>query len=286
MIEVSGLTRRRGPNLVVDGLSFSVSHGEIVGLIGVNGAGKTSALECLAGLARADGGEVRIAGLAPGSTAARAITGTLLQHPGLPGRLCVAETLDLFARLHGIRPSPHLVEALGLDALARQRVDALSGGQRQRLALAIALQPAPAVLLLDEPATALDPAMRRDLRGLIEEARTGGAAILMATHDLAEATSLCDRVLLLSAGRLVAAGRPADLIAAAGAPSRITLTTARPLPGERDDTMVIETRDVIAALTALLPRLAGVPVVALHVTGAGLAEVVLAAAELDGTRCT
>ena len=278
MIDVVGLTRHRSGRAVVEGLTFAVGPGEIVGLIGVNGAGKTSAIECLAGLAPIHAGQVRIQGHEPGTPAARALTGAVLQQPGLPGRLRVAEALALFATLHGVSPDQEVADALGLAGIARQQVDTLSGGQGQRLALAIALQHQPAFLLLDEPATALDPAMRRDLRGLLEQRRGQGMAILMATHDLAEATSLCDRVLLLSAGRVVAEGRPADLIAGAGAPSRITLTTARPLPGETGDTIVLETRDVIATLAALLARLGAVPVVELTVTGAGLADVVLAVA--------
>jgi ABC-type multidrug transport system ATPase subunit len=276
MIEVAGLTRRRGARTVVHDVSFALRPGEIVGLIGVNGAGKTSTIECLAGLARPDSGSVRIDGHDPGSAQARAAIGVLLQNPGLPTRLTVGETLTLFARLHGVAPDPDLAMTLGLTGLARQGVGTLSGGQVQRLALALALQHRPNLLVLDEPATALDPAMRRDLRRLLEERRQSGAAVLIATHDLAEATSLCDRVLVLSGGRLVAQGRPCDLVAASRAPSRIRLVTARPLPGEADDTILVETAEVVPILLALLQRVGNVPVVELTVSGAGLAEVVLA----------
>lgn len=276
MIEVAGLARRRGPRNVVDDLTFSVGRGEIVGLIGVNGAGKTSAIECLAGLARPDAGTIRVDGHAPGSVLARAVTGVVLQQSGLPSRLTILETLELFASLYAVSPDHGLVASLGLSAIARQRTDRLSGGQRQRLSLALALQHAPQVLLLDEPATALDLTMRRDLARLLEQRRDDGAAILMATHDLTEATSLCDRVLLLSGGRLVAQGKPADLIAGSGAPSCITMTTAIPLPGEAGDTIIRKTRDVATCLTALLARAGQIPVVKLTVTAATLADVVLA----------
>jgi ABC-2 type transport system ATP-binding protein len=211
VIEIADIIRRRDGRAVVDGVSFTVAGGEIIGLIGLNGAGKTSLIDCIAGLARADAGRVMVAGHAPGSAAARAATGVLLQQPGLPARLTVAETLALFAALHGVAVDERLAAALGLDGLARGRVDRLSGGQRQRLALALALQHQPAALVLDEPGTALDPLMRRDLAALLAQRRAAGAAILISTHDLAEAASLCDRVVVLHGGRLVAQGRTCEL---------------------------------------------------------------------------
>lgn len=274
---MDGLVRRRGGRAVVDGVSFRVAAGAIVGLIGLNGAGKTSLIECLAGLAAADAGTVTLAGHAPGTPAARAACGVLLQAPGLPPRLRVGEVLALFAGLAGVAPDA-LVDAgvsglLGLDALARVRVDRLSGGQRQRLALAVALLGAPPVLLLDEPGSALDPAMRGALAGLLAARRAAGAAILLATHDLAEAARLCDHVVLLHHGRLLAAGRPADLIAAAGAPSRIRLETAQPLAGEAGALIELTSHQVAADLAALLARVGDVPVLDLAVTGPTLADV-------------
>jgi len=277
MIVATQVCRSRGGHRVVDDVSFSVAAGEIVGLIGLNGAGKTSLIDCLAGLAPPDSGHMSLAGHAAGSRAARAATGTLLQQPGLPARLSVAQTMALFAGLHGRPVCQKLAAALGLAAIADQRVDRLSGGQRQRLALALALQHSPAVILLDEPATALDPGMRRDLAALLADRRAAGAAILMATHDLAEAASLCDRVLVMADGRLLASGRPADLIASL--PSRIRLVTAQALPGADSTIIATEARDVAAAVRALLARAGDVPVLELTVTSASLADVVLAAQE-------
>jgi len=277
MIAAAQVCRSRGGHRVVDGVSFSVAAGEIVGLIGLNGAGKTSLIDCLAGLAAPDEGQIRVAGHAPGSRAARAATGTLLQQPGLPARLRVAETMALFAGLQGRPVCPKLAAALGLAAIADQRVDRLSGGQRQRLALALALQHDPAVILLDEPATALDPGMRRDLAVLLASRRAAGAAILMATHDLAEAASLCDRVLVMAGGRLLTGGRPADLIA--GLPSKIRMVTAQALPGAESASIEITAQDVAAAVRQLLAQAGDVPVLELSVTSAGLADVVLAAQE-------
>lgn len=211
MILIEALVRTRGERRVVDDVSMVVAPGEIVGLIGLNGAGKSSLLDCVAGLARPDGGQISVAGHEPGTPAARRATGFLMQRPGLPDRLRVAETLQLFAGLQGRAPCADLALRLGLTAIAGQQVSRLSGGQRQRLALALALQHRPAAILLDEPGTALDPAMRRDLAALLAERRAGGAAILMATHDRDEAASLCDRLVLLADGRLVPHRPGADL---------------------------------------------------------------------------
>ncbi len=214
MILIEGLIRSRDGRRVVDDVSITVAPGEIVGLIGLNGAGKTSLLECVAGLARPDAEQISVAGHPPGSAAARRVTGLLMQQPGLPERLRVDETLQLFAGLHGVAPCADLASRLGLTAIAQRQVRRLSAGQRQRLALALALQHQPVAILLDEPATALDPAMRRDLAAILAERREAGAAILMATHDRDEAASLCDRLLLLDSGRLVAGAVLADLLQA------------------------------------------------------------------------
>lgn len=211
MILIEGLIRSRDGRRVVDDVSITAAPGEIVGLIGLNGAGKTSLLECVAGLARLDAGRISVAGHPPGSAAARRITGLLMQQPGLPERLRVEETLRLFAGLHGMVPCADLALRLGLTAIGQQQVNRLSAGQRQRLALALALQHHPIAILLDEPATALDPAMRRDLAALLAERRQAGAAILMATHDRDEAISLCDRLVLLATGRLLGHAPGADL---------------------------------------------------------------------------
>lgn len=213
MIAVADLVRRRSGRAVLDGVSLAVAPGTIVGLIGLNGAGKSSLVDCLAGLARPDAGSMLVAGHQPGSPAARRATGVLLQNPGLPARLRVGEALALFAALRGEGVDAGLVAAMGLEGLAMQRVDRLSGGQAQRLGLALALNGAPPVLLLDEPGSALDPAMRRDLAHVLRARQAAGTAILMATHDLAEAASLCDRLLLLHRGRLLADAPPAALAA-------------------------------------------------------------------------
>jgi ABC-type multidrug transport system ATPase subunit len=243
MITVEGLIRTRGGRPVVDRVTIAVAPGERVGLLGMNGTGKTSLLDCIAGLARPDAGRIMIAGHAPGTTSARRATGVLMQQPGLPERLRVDETLALFAGLHGVAPCADLALRLGLVAIAEQRVARLSGGQRQRLALALALQHQPVAILLDEPATGLDPAMRRDLAALLVERQSGGAAILIATHDLAEAASQCDRLLLLSAGRIVAQGRPDELLSRLGErPQKASGTTGAgladlllALQGQNDD---------------------------------------------------
>lgn len=211
MIDVAGLALAQQGRAVLAQVSFTVAPGEIVGLLGLNGAGKSSIIMALAGLLAPVAGRISLNGHAPGSRAARAATGVLLQRPGLPERLTVAETLALLAGLHGVPVPADLVATLGLDGFAGQRVATLSGGQRQRLALGCALLASPPVLLLDEPATALDAAMRADLAALLAARRAAGAAVLLATHEPAEADALCDRVLVLHQGGLLAGAVAADL---------------------------------------------------------------------------
>ncbi|MEI6419429.1 MAG: ABC transporter ATP-binding protein [Sphingomonadales bacterium] len=211
MIDVAGLALAQQGRAVLANVSFTVAPGEIVGLLGLNGAGKSSIIMALAGLLAPVAGRISLNGHAPGSRAARAATGVLLQRPGLPDRLTVAETLALLAGLHGVPVPADLVATLGLDGFAGQRVATLSGGQRQRLALGCALLASPPVLLLDEPATALDAAMRADLAALLAARRAAGAAVLLATHEPAEAEQLCDRVLVLHQGCLLAGAVAADL---------------------------------------------------------------------------
>jgi ABC-2 type transport system ATP-binding protein len=231
LLVVAGLTRRHGATLAVAGVDLTVDGGEIVGLLGVNGAGKTSLVEAIAGLAPPDEGAITIAGIdaVADPRAARRACGLALQATGLPPRLTVAETLALFAGLAGGVATAGLIERFGLEDKRDARCETLSGGQRQRLGLALALIGDPPLLILDEPTAGLDPAIRADVHDLIVSLRSAGRAILITTHDMAEAQRLCDRVIVMAAGRIVAEGAPQQLVAAIGGLVTIRVATLPPL---------------------------------------------------------
>jgi ABC-2 type transport system ATP-binding protein len=231
LLVVTGLTRRHGATLAVAGVDLTVYGGEIVGLLGVNGAGKTSLVEAIAGLSPPDAGTVNIAGIdaAADPRAARYACGLALQATGLPPRLTVAETLDLFAALHGGAATEGLIGRFGLDDKRAARCETLSGGQRQRLGLALALIGDPPLLILDEPTAGLDPAIRAVFHALVLSLRSAGRAILITTHDMAEARRLCDRIIVMAAGRIVAQGAPDALAAAIGGRVTLRVSTMPPL---------------------------------------------------------
>jgi len=216
-LAVHGLERRYGAIRAVDGISFEVAAGEVFGLLGPNGAGKTTALESILGLVRPDAGRIEIEGDAD-LAHVRAKVGAVLQATGLPDKITPREALTVFGAFY---PAPldaqSLLERFGLVEKADAAFDTLSGGQKQRLALALAFAGNPRLLLLDEPTTGLDPQMRREVQDHIAAIRQEGRAVLLATHDMAEAERLCDRIAVIAQGRILAAGAPRELIAASGA---------------------------------------------------------------------
>jgi ABC-2 type transport system ATP-binding protein len=214
-VEVRGLRKTYGRTTAVDDVSLTVEPGEILGILGPNGSGKTTTVECLQGLRRADAGEVRVLGLDPRTQVAalRRRIGCQLQDAALPDRLRVGEAVRLFASVGNRRPD---VDALlgewGLSDKRRAAFGSLSGGQRQRLFVALALVNDPELVFLDEMTTGLDPAARRDAWRLVEQVRERGAAMVLVTHFMDEAERLCDRLVVLRDGRVVATGTPADLV--------------------------------------------------------------------------
>ena len=215
-IEVAGLVKRYGSRTVLDGIDVVVRPGELVALLGPNGAGKTTTVEIIEGYRTADGGSVRVLGQDPraGGPALRARVGLMLQGAdGLQPRATARETLHLFAAFHdGGRDPDELLATTGLESVADRLIRRLSGGERQRLALAIALVGEPEVLILDEPTAGLDPEARLGARRRIERLRGEGRAILLTTHDLADAEQLADRVVVLHRGRIVADAAPGALV--------------------------------------------------------------------------
>ncbi|SFW53093.1 ABC transporter ATP-binding protein [Amycolatopsis australiensis] len=220
LLEVTGLRKRYGARVAVDGVSFTVERGEIFGVLGTNGAGKTTTVECLLGLRRPDGGTISVLGLDPVTDRA-ALTrrvGVQLQESRLPAKLRVREAIELFASFY---PDPAdvdvLLDRLDLRAHARSAFGKLSGGQKQRVSIALALVGNPELAILDELTTGLDPHARRETWRLVEGVRDAGVTVLLVTHFMAEAERLCDRVAVFDAGRVVATGTPDELRAAAGA---------------------------------------------------------------------
>jgi ABC-2 type transport system ATP-binding protein len=213
VIEVRDLCKRYGKRLVVDHVDLRVDEGEIVGLLGTNGAGKTTTVECIQGLRPADGGTIRVLGLDPAVNGSRlrSLVGSQLQSSALPDRLRVSEAVELFRR-RGAPPADGLLSAFGLADCGRTAFSALSGGQQQRLFLILALLNRPQLVILDELTQGLDPASRRDVWDAILSLRHAGTTVLLVTHYMDEAEALCDRVVVMRAGQVIDAGRPAELV--------------------------------------------------------------------------
>jgi ABC-2 type transport system ATP-binding protein len=206
--------------VAVAGLDLDVRPGECFGLLGPNGAGKTTTIEILEGLLSPDEGSVEILGRrwVENDQALRQRLGIQLQETRLSDRLTVGETLRLFRSFY--RRGPAVAEVLrlvGLESKVRSRVGKLSGGQRQRLAVACALVNEPELLFLDEPTTGLDPQSRRQLWALLQRFQSAGGTILITTHYMEEAETLCDRVAIVDHGRLIALGTPRELVSRLGA---------------------------------------------------------------------
>lgn len=216
--------------MAVDGVSFEVAPGEIFGILGPNGAGKTTTVEILQGLRDADAGEVSVLGIDPrlDPAALRRVIGSQLQEAALPDRLRVWEALDLFASLSETPADwRSLLDEWGLGEKANASFASLSGGQRQRLFVALALVNDPRVVFLDEMTTGLDPAARRTAWDLVRRIRDRGVTVILVTHFMDEAETLCDRIAVIDNGRVVALDVPSAMIAAHGGGSRMAFTTTR-----------------------------------------------------------
>jgi ABC-2 type transport system ATP-binding protein len=212
---VRSLEKRYGRVEALRGVDLEVGDGELVGLLGPNGAGKSTLVKVACGLVRPTAGSAEIRGRPASTAAARSELGYLAELFRFPGWYRAREVLALHQRLAGStggeRERDGLLELVGLAGARDRRVEQMSKGMQQRLGIAQALVGAPGVLLLDEPTSALDPSGRRDVRLLLEELRLRGIAVLLNSHLLSEVELVCDRVVILSEGRVVAAGTPGEL---------------------------------------------------------------------------
>jgi sodium transport system ATP-binding protein len=227
VIVCSHLTKRYGSIVAADDISFVAADGMVTGLLGPNGAGKTTTLRALIGLTRPDHGTATIDGIdvrtAP--SAARARLGVLPESVGLYERLTVREHLHYSAELHGM-PAPDIPAAvdavlgeLSIASIADRASGRLSQGQARRVALGRALVHGPANVILDEPTNGLDVLSTRDVRRQIRRLADAGRAVLLSSHVMPEVSAVCDRIVILRAGRVIACDAPAAILAAAGAPT-------------------------------------------------------------------
>ncbi|PPK61102.1 ABC transporter ATP-binding protein [Actinokineospora auranticolor] len=269
-IVVDDIRKSYGDLKAVDGVSFTVGHGEFFGILGPNGAGKTTALEIMEGLREPDSGSVRLLGESPfpRKPALLPRIGVQLQASAFFDRLTAREQLETFSALYGVGAGrvDEMLELVGLTEKAGTREDKLSGGQRQRLSIACALAHDPDVVFLDEPTAALDPQARRNLWDVLRVIRERGKTIVYTTHYLDEAEILCDRVAIMDQGRVLAMDTPTALVRGLDAPTRITLergtltaADAAGLPGadevgEDEQSLVLTTRTPAPLLAALAER--------------------------------
>ena len=226
-VRIEGLRKSFGRVKALDGLSLAVEAGSVFGFLGPNGAGKTTAIRILTGLARAQGGQALLDGIdvtARGGRRAASLTGYLPQDPAFYPWMTAAEMLDHVGRVFGLPAgerrsrTAELLKLAGLEEAARRRIGGFSGGMKQRLGIAQALVNRPAILLLDEPVSSLDPFGRKELLDLIDGLR-GRSTVFMSTHILADVERVCDTVGIIDRGRLVVQSPKQELLEKYAAPA-------------------------------------------------------------------
>ena len=215
VVVVKDFTKSYGTLLAVDGISFTVKRGEIFGLLGPNGAGKTTTMESLEGIRHPTSGYLNVLGVDPTRQPTRlhSLIGVQLQSSGLPGSMTPSEAMEFFCAYHQVAPRHDLLERLGLAEKKNAQFSTLSAGQQRRLALTLAIAHNPPLVLLDEPTAGLDVSSRIELHDVMRELQASGTTIILATHDMAEAEKMADRVAILLRGKLAALDSPTQLTA-------------------------------------------------------------------------
>ncbi len=227
MIEVQDFKKVYGDFVAVNGITFDVKRGEIFGLLGPNGAGKTSTLESLEGLRSPDSGTLRVSGIDPQREPRklRNVIGVQLQSAGMPESITPDEAMRFFCAYHDVEPRYDLLERLGMVEKRKTQFYELSGGQQRRLALALAVAHNPEVLFLDEPTAGLDVASRVELHDMMRDLQTNGTTIILATHDMAEAEEMSNRVGILLSGEMVTVGTPMEITATGAGFTKVSVHT-------------------------------------------------------------
>lgn len=270
IVEVKDFRKVYGDFVAVDGISFDVKHGEIFGLLGPNGAGKTSILESLEGIRSPDGGTLRVANVDPAREPRRLrnVIGVQLQSAGLPESITTEEAMKFFCAYHDVAPRFDLLERLGLAEKRKAQFYELSIGQQRRLALTLAIAHNPQVLFLDEPTAGLDVATRVELHDLMRELQTRGTTIILATHDMAEAEEMADRVAILLNHKLATIGTPMEITAAGAGLTKVSVRTkngclaglAFPIPAvqqrlAKDEYEIMYSTDIGQTVAAVISRI-------------------------------
>lgn len=230
-ISVSGFQKNYGNFTAVQDLDFQVTQGEIFGLLGPNGAGKTTTLECLEGIRQPTAGTLRVLDVDPtrDSDKLAHLIGVQLQSSGLHPGMTVDEAMKFFCAYHHVKPRNDLIERMGLAEKRKTQYSNLSIGLQRRLNLALAMAHNPPVVILDEPTAGLDVASRVELHSIMDELRKQGITILLATHDMAEAEKMADRVAILLNGKIVACGAPIELTATGAGFTKVSVRTEQSL---------------------------------------------------------
>ena len=236
-IKIDGLKKSYGTHVVLNGLDFCVQQGEIFALLGVNGAGKTTSLECIEGLRKYDGGQIIINGR----------VGIQLRSASLPEHIKPLEAVNLFAKWNKNPLDKAMLDALGIYELAKKQYFQLSTGQKRRLHLALALTRNPDILFLDEPTAGLDVEGRLSLHKQIQQLKAMGKTIILASHDMAEVENLCDRIAILSGGKIAFIGTVEQLGETVGKHYNITIQT-------KNSTEKYESDNIGETLLLLLTR--------------------------------
>lgn len=218
-LKIDNLVKSYGANTVIKGISFAVNRGEIFALLGTNGAGKTTTLECIEGIRKYDSGGIRVNGN----------IGVQLQSSSLPANINAAEAYQLFCKWNKVEVNHELFEAFELEQLKNKQYKEMSTGQKRRLHLALALIGSPEIIFLDEPTAGLDVEGRVSLHSYIRKLKEQGKTIIMASHDMSEVESLCDRIAILKDGEIAFTGTPAELTSVMTEECRIHIKTERPL---------------------------------------------------------